>query len=564
MESGKESPANGSDDPKAGAEAIEIPMMSLYDMLSQATSQNRSVPALVFYSRRITYQTLLSMVDSFAEALRTRFSVRKGDRIAIFVPNSPPYVISLFAIMKIGAIPVPVNSTSSPSEVRQIHHMSDFSGIITVDSLYEKVSFLASEKGKFVIVSRLQDFVPLAPALSRTFESSRGMMNRIEWNDRTAKFSDFIFNHGDEAEETDPAKDIAVLQYTGGITGTLNGASLSYYNLMANIQYLRKWLPRNEKRATVLAVIPFYHVYSLIISLLTPLSLGYTVIIIQDRNDLKEILTSISKYRPDYLMGTPSFYSAVLNRSDLKKYDYSSLKFCISGGDKLPQNIAGKFEEATGVGIIESYGLVEASGLTHINAIDRIRRKGGSIGLPVGDTKAEIIDQATGEPAEPGDLGELMIQGPQIMTGYYGNEEETAEVLEGGWLHTGDIAKKDGDGYFYIVGRKKDVIISEGSIIFPKEVEDVLYLDENVKEAAIIGIPDEAKGEVVKAYIAPKEGKEVSEKELRHLCKENLALYKRPAIYEFRDELPKSMSGKIIRRILKEEMMKEKKAETEE
>lgn len=563
MESGKGSPENGQEDPISGAEKIQIPEMSLYDMLKQATAQNRSIPALMFYSRRITYQALLSMVDSLAEALRKKFSVKKGDRVAIFVPNSPPYVISLFSILKIGAIPVPINSTSSPSEVRQIHHMSDFSGIITVDSLFEKVDFIASEKNKFILVSRLQDFVPLAPALSRTFESGIGIMSKIEWSEKVAKFSDFIFDHGDEAEEIDPKNDIAVLQYTGGITGTLNGASLTHYNLLASVQFMKKWLPKSEKRYTVLAAIPFYHVYSLVISLLTPLSLGHSIIIIHDRNDMKEILYSISKYRPDYLLGTPSMFSAAVSRSDLKRYDYSSLKFCISGGDKLPVNIGSRFEEITEVGIIESYGLVEASGLTHINAIDKIRRKEGSIGLPVGDTKAVIIDQATGEPAEPGDLGELVIQGPQVMSGYFGNPEETAEVIKESWLHTGDIAKKDKEGYFYIVGRKKDVIISEGSIIFPKEVEDVLYLDDKVKEAAIIGVPDESKGEVVKAYVAPKDGMEVSEKELRLLCKEHLAQYKRPSIYEFRDELPKSMSGKIIRRILKEEMEKEQKAEME-
>jgi long-chain acyl-CoA synthetase len=353
-------------------------------------------------------------------------------------------------------------------------------------------------------------------------------------------------------EEVDAERDIALLQYTGGTTGTPKGAMLSHYNLTANTLQAKAWCYRSKPgRERYLAALPFFHVFGMTALMNLSVVMGGVLILVPKFNS-GEILKVIAKEKPTAFPGAPTMYVALLNHPRVQAYDLGSINLCISGAAPLPVEVQEQFERVTGGRLIEGYGLTEASPVTHVNNIWELRKK-GSIGIPVPDTIARVVDPETGEELPPGEIGELAIEGPQVMLGYWNRPEETANALKNGVLYTGDMAKMDEDGFFYIIDRKKDIIIASGFNIYPREIEEVLYEHPAVQDAVVAGIPDPYRGETVKAYITLKTGASVTEPELLKFCRDRLAAYKVPRVIEFRSELPKSLVGKILRRKLVEE-----------
>ncbi len=360
--------------------------------------------------------------------------------------------------------------------------------------------------------------------------------------------------------EVDPVNDVAVFQYTGGTTGISKAAMLTHYNLVSNAIQTRSWTYRSKEASeVVMCVLPFFHVYGMTAAMNVGFYMGSTLVLVP-RFDVKEVVKLIGKHGATMLPGVPTLYVAINNYAAQHKVDLSSVDVCISGGAPLPVEVAQEFERITGGRVVEGYGLSEASPVTHANPIGEGRRF-GSIGIPFPDTDANVVDSETGKELPVGEVGELAVKGPQVMKGYWNRCEETEHALKDGWLYTGDMAKMDEEGYFYIVDRKKDMIISAGFNIYPREVEEVLYEHPKILEAAVIGVPHKYKGEMVKAYVVLKKGERLTEKEVVDFCEEKMAHYKVPKEVEFVNDLPKSMIGKILRRELREkELLKIKQS----
>ena len=334
---------------------------------------------------------------------------------------------------------------------------------------------------------------------------------------------------------------------------------LTHRNLVSNAIQCRLWFPKAERGDEIfLSVIPFFHSYGMTTAMNFPIYTASTMFILPrfERDKLDAFLKDIGRIRPTLFPGVPAMYQAIINFPNVGKYDLTSVKFCLSGAAPLPVEVCETFERVTGGKLVEGYGLTEASPVTHCNPLFG-KRKIGSIGLPFPDTECQIVNLETGEePVPVNELGELRIKGPQVMKGYWNNPDETAESLKDGWLYSGDIAKMDEEGYFYIVDRKKDMIISGGFNVYPRDIDEVLFRHPKVKDAVAVGIPDPYRGETVKAYVVLKEGETSTEEEIISFCRENLAKYKVPAIVEFRQELPKTMIGKVLRKVLREEEMR--------
>jgi long-chain acyl-CoA synthetase len=357
-----------------------------------------------------------------------------------------------------------------------------------------------------------------------------------------------------EKAKIEPKEDVAVFQYTGGTTGLPKAVMLTHFNLVANVYQVMEWFRDLSNEDVFIGALPYFHSYGMTTSMNVPIALGAKIVLIPDPRDLKRILDSIQKHRATIYCGVPTMYNAINNYPNIKDYDLTSIKACISGAAPLPIEVKKKFEEITGGKLVEGYGLSETSPVTHANPMNGVNKE-GSIGLPIPDTLAVVVDDE-GKILPVGEVGEIAIKGPQVMKGYYKMEEETRNTLINGWLLTGDIGRMDEDGYFYIVDRKKDMIIAGGYNIYPREVEEVLYEHPDILEAAVIGVPDPKRGETVKAFVVLKEGSKVTAEEIEKFCRERLAAYKVPRIVEFRRELPKTSVGKVLRRVLKEEELK--------
>lgn len=359
-------------------------------------------------------------------------------------------------------------------------------------------------------------------------------------------------------EEVDAENDLALLQYTGGTTGLSKGVMLTHYNLLANAVQINNWFYRAVPGEEVfLAALPFFHVFGMTVLMNQSVSIAGKLVIVP-KFDVDLVLKTITKMRPTLFPGAPTMYISLINHAKIEDYDLSSINVCVSGSAALPLEVQERFEQLSGGRLIEGYGLTESSPVAHVNPIWE-KRKLGSIGIPVPDTDAKIVDPVTAEELPVGEIGELIIKGPQVMKGYWNRDEETRQTLRDGWLFTGDMGTMDEDGYFFIVDRKKDMIIASGFNIYPREIEEVLYEHPHVKEAIVAGVPDPYRGETVKAFIVPREGAPISKEELNKWCRERLAAYKVPRMYEFRDSLPKTLVGKVLRRRLLEEEMENQK-----
>jgi long-chain acyl-CoA synthetase len=513
---------------------------SLYDLFRQAAEEHRGRNALGFYGTTFEFGRLQALVEKMAASLAAA-GVSKGDRVALMLPNCPQYVISFFATVRLGAIVTQIN----PMYVeREIEHILDDSGaetIVVYAAVYERVKAVLPDSNlKTVIVV---DFGEEPEGLDAGHYS----------------FGNFLSADADPAPdvEIDPAEDVAALQYTGGTTGVSKGAMLTHRNLVANVQQAIDVFVQNPDQFTgrkCVGALPFFHIYGLTCVMLFGIRLGVEQVLLP-RFDVGEALAVFENARPTMFSGVPTMYMALLaSDADLRKHHLHDVMIFNSGGSALPVNLKRSFEERVGKPLFEGYGLSEASPVTHNNPPFLGEGREGSIGIPVPSTDARIVDVETGETEMPvGESGELIIKGPQVMKGYLNMPEETSITLKDGWLHTGDVAKMDEDGYFFIVDRKKDMIVASGYNVYPREVEEVLFEHPDVAEAVAIGVPDEYRGETVKAFVVRRSGATMTEEEILAFCKERLAPYKAPKTVEFRDDLPKSAVGKLLRRVLVDE-----------
>ncbi len=544
--------------PEGVPPSFEYPKENLASLVAKAAARFPDSVAITFMDARITYGKLLDLIQRFAGVLRG-LGLKKGDRVGVILPNIPQAVLAYHGTLWAGGVVVMCNPLYTERELA--HQLADAEAriVLTLDLFYPKVRNIREEVGaEHVIVTRVHEFLPpLKRLLAPLVLKRKGQWQEVPAGERVLWLSQLLARETSRPPmaEANAMEDLACLQYTGGTTGLSKGVMLTHYNLLANAWQARLWLPNpREGEETVLAVLPLFHSFGQTVCMNTGFLLGANVVLVP-RFDVHEVLELIQKERPSLFPGVPTMYVALINHPDVGKYNLSSIRACISGAAPLPLEVQQGFERITGGKLVEGYGLSEASPVTHANPIEG-KRKIGTIGIPVPDTLARIVDPS--DPRKvlpPGEPGELAVKGPQVMKGYWNRPEETAQTLVDGWLLTGDIATMDEEGYFQIVDRKKDIIIAGGFNIYPREVEEVLYQHPKVKEAVVVGIPDPYRGETVKAYIVPKEGETPTAEEIEAFCRERLAAYKVPKLWEFRKDLPKTMVGKILRRALREQEM---------
>jgi long-chain acyl-CoA synthetase len=509
--------------------------------------------ALLFKGYKISFKELKDMVDRFTSCLND-FGIKKGDRVAILLPNSIPCVVSYYAILKVGGIAVLNNPLSS---VRELEYQLNDSGsrcLITLDLLANRMIDLRPKTHiKQIIYSSMGDYLPFFKGLlfpliakkKRLAADVKSAKNVYQWKEIHANYS------SDPPNVPLSFNDVAMYQYTGGTTGISKGAILTHGNLSTQVQQLAAWFPKFKKnKEVILGALPFFHVFGLTTAMNFPIYMGWgNILVPKPKPD--SLIESIKKFKPSFAPLVPIMYIGILNHPDIDKFDMTSIKGCFSGSAPLPLEVIKEFEKRTGAIIVEGFGLTEASPVTHINPFGG-KRKVGSVGIPIPNTECRIVDIKDGKTDVPvGESGELLIRGPQVMKGYLNKSGETECTLKDGWLHTGDIAKMDEDGYFYIVDRIKDMVLSGGCNVYPRDIEEVLFENPKVKEVAAIGKPHPTRGESIKVFCVLKKGKTATQEELIEFCKGKLAIYKLPTEVEFLENLPKSKIGKVLKKQLK-------------
>jgi len=539
--------------------SIDYDRIPLHSFLENAVKRFSGKKALHFMGKELTFDELYDEAGKVANYLQS-LGLKKGDRVAIMLPNCPQAVVSYYGALMAGGIVVQTNPLYTERELEYQMIDSGAKYIVCLDILVPRVTNIRNNTSiEHVIVTGIKDYLPFPKNIIYPFVQKKeyNMVINVEQSENVHVWKQIIKSAVTDYKrvDIDPVEDLALLQYTGGTTGHPKGVMLTHYNLVSNCQMCDKWIYKTEEgKEVVLGVLPLFHVYGMTTLMNLSIMLGSKLILLP-KFDAKETLQTIEKQRPTLFPGAPTIYVGLLNHPDMHKYDLSSIEACISGSAPLPVEIQQNFEKVTGGKLVEGYGLTESSPVTHANFVWG-KRVNGSIGVPWPDTDSKIVKIGTEEEAELGEVGEVVVKGPQVMKGYWNNEEETANTLRDGWLYTGDLGYMDEKGYFYIVDRSKDMIIAGGYNIYPREVEEILYEFEGVQEVAVAGVPDPYRGETVKAFIVPKEGYTLEEKELNKFCRKHLAAFKVPRIYEFREELPKTAVGKILRRQLVDEETK--------
>src|SRR5690625_103357 len=540
--------------------SIVYDQKSLHEYLLDTGNKYKEKKALHFMGKNITYGQLLSEVKKMA-AFFQESGLKKGDRVAVMLPNCPQGVISYYGALLAGGTVVQVNPLYTERELKYQLNDSGASFIICLDILLPRVSAIREETDlQHVVVTRVADYLPFPKNVVYPFIQKReyNMVVKVTPTENTHIWKEVIASGAENYQSIpiDPKEDLALLQYTGGTTGKPKGVMLTHHNLVSNVQMVKAWMYKLEEgNEIVLAALPFFHVYGMTTVMNLSIMSGYEMVLLP-KFDAEETLKTIQKMKPSIFPGAPTMYIGLLNHPDITKYDLSSVQACISGSASLPLDVQQKFEKVTGGRLVEGYGLTETSPVTHANLVWD-KRVNGSIGLPWPDTDSKIVKKGTTEEVPVGEVGEIAVKGPQIMKGYWKREKETNETLKDGWLMTGDMGRMDEDGFFYVVDRKSDMIIASGFNIYPREVEEILFEHNDIQEVAVIGIPDEYRGETVKAVIVPKQGMTLDKKQLDRYCRKNLAAFKVPRIYEFREELPKTIIGKVLKRQLIEETLAE-------
>lgn len=545
---------------------LAVPDHPLTWILDDTARRYPDHTACIYYGTKLTYAQLSRHAYCFASALQ-RLGVQKGDRVAIALPNIPQYPIAFYGALRAGAVVVPTNPLYTEREMQ--YQLADAGArvLVMLDTLYPIVRAVRAQTAlEHVILTSPADFLPpvlraLYPISQRHSKRPEPHLTRQELHrDQTLHVMRTLLKSHTRGEVEPPhppvltqAEDLAVLQYTGGTTGLSKGAMLTHRNLLANALQTRAWIARaREGEEVTLCVAPFFHAYGMTVGMNLSL-LAAAAMVLLPQFKTKDVVKAIRRYHPTLFPGIPTMYLAIIRGAGRHTDDLKSIKYCISGAAPLPAQVQSDFEAITGGKLVEGYGLSEAGPVTHCNPLTEECRN-GSIGLPFPDVDAAIVNQQTGEPLPLGEVGELVVRGPNVMQRYWKREEETQMALRDGWLHTGDLGKRDEDGYFYVVERAKDLIIASGFKVFPREVEEVLFQHPAVVEAAVAGVPDAYRGETVAAFVVLKPGIEASEKtkqELIQYCEQELAAYKVPKILEFRQSLPKSLIGKVLRRELR-------------
>jgi long-chain acyl-CoA synthetase len=563
---------------------MDFKEMFLPDYLQRSVQNFPDKAALIFQGYVVTYKVLQDMVDRFAACLKS-FGIQKGDCVAILLPNTIQCVVSYFATMKLGGIVVMNNPLYADPELEHQFNDSGAKVLVTLDLMANRMIDLRPKTNVTQIVyTSLADYMPFAKSLVlKTMGKTRKMSNCLpdipfisqipvlgkitktvsdlqkltadvktapdvyHWKELLAQF---------EPDYSKPQlnfDDVAMYQYTGGTTGVSKGVMLTHGNISKQLQQADIWFPSLEEgKEVVLGALPFFHVFGLTTVMNFSIYKGWTDILVP-KPQADQLLDIIHNYRPTFTPLVPTMFINMLNHPNIGSTDMTSIKACFSGSAPLAVDIIHEFEKMTGAVIIEGFGMTESSPVTHMNPFDGIR-KVGSVGIPVPDTDCRIVDLETGEKDVPvGQPGELIVKGPQVMKGYKNRPDETSKTLRDGWLYTGDIATMDEDGYFYIVDRKKDMIISGGFNVYPRDIDEVIYEHPKIQEACSIGIPHSTRGEAVKVFIVLKEGETATENEIIEFCKEKLAKYKWPVEIEFRKELPKTNVGKILRKDLRKQ-----------
>jgi long-chain acyl-CoA synthetase len=554
---------------------LEIPDYPLTWLLDEAVKRYPHHTALIYYGTKISYAQLATLANRFALAL-LRLGIQRGDRVAIALPNVPQYPIAFYGALKAGAVVVPTNPLYTEREMQ--HQMADSGArvLVMLDMFYPVVRAIREKTHlEHIVITSPADFLPpvlrvLYPLSQRraklpeprlTAQEMRGdgtLHAMSELLVPKTKGGVEVFNLPEPAR----SEDLAVLQYTGGTTGLSKGAMLTHRNLLANALQTRHWTPEAAQGGeSTLCVAPFFHSYGLTVGMNLSIYAGATMILLP-KFSAKEVVKTIGRYRPTMFPGIPTMYVAIMREAKGKASLLSSVRFCISGAAPLPAKVQDDFEHLSGGKVVEGYGLSETSPVTHCNPLNE-NCVNGSVGLPLPNIDAMIMDPETGKPLPPGEIGEIMVKGPNVMKGYWNREKETEAVFHDGWMHTGDLGYMDEKGYFYIADRSKDLIVASGFNVYPREVEEVLYRHEAVQEAAVVGVPDEYRGENVAAVISLKPGFAPSDETRASIiahCKKELTAYKVPKIIEFREDLPKSLIGKILRREVRQMLATPEKA----
>lgn len=546
--------------PKEIPKSIIYTEKALHTFLEKSALTYKEKKALHFMGKEMSFQDLYIEAKKTAHYLQN-LGLEKGDRVAIMLPNCPQAVISYYGVLMAGGIVVQTNPLYTERELEYQLNDSGSIVIICLDILLPRVSNIRMNTNlEHVIVTGIKDYLPFPKNLIYPFIQKReyNLVVKVEQSEDTHVFKKMIKETSSDYKNVkiNPKEDLALLQYTGGTTGYPKGVMLTHYNLVSNVEMCKAWLYKTKQgEEIVLGVLPFFHVYGMTTVMNMGIMQGSKIVLLP-KFEVLDVLKTIDKQKPTLFPGAPTIYVGLLNHPDIKKYDLSSIRACISGSAPLPIEIQQKFEKETGGRLVEGYGLTETSPVTHANFL-WTKRINGSIGVPWPDTDAKVVDMSTFEDLPTGEIGELIVKGPQVMKGYWNNIEETEHTLRDGWLYTGDLGYMDEEGYFYIVDRKGDMIIAGGYNIYPREIEEVLYEHEGIQEAVVAGIPDPYRGETVKAYIVPKSGITLDKEELNTFCRKHLAAYKVPRLFDFRQELPKTAVGKILRRqLVKEETEK--------
>jgi long-chain acyl-CoA synthetase len=543
---------------------LVYPAVPLHQFLTDAAARHPRATATIFgavvghrlVEGSLTYAELDRLADRFAAGLQT-LGVRKGDRVAVLLPNCPQFVIAFYGALRAGAVVVPCNPLYTAPELRRQLADSGTETLVALSRLHSVAR--AARDGtpvRNLILTNIKEYYP--PVLRALFTLARERREGHRTTVDPASGEHFLADVLRERAAVRPVDvapdDTAILQYTGGTTGVPKAAMLSHRALVANVLQSRSWNPTlEEARELGVDVMPLFHVYGLTVIMGVSVATASAMVLIP-RFDLEHILLAIHRHRPRSFAGAPRIYVAAASAPDLARYDLRSVEVFQSGSAPLPIEVQTRFEQLAGGGrVLEGYGLTEAAPVTH-STPRKGQRKLGSIGVPIPDVDAKIVDLESGTRDLPvGETGELVVRGPNLMDGYYGRPEETALALRGGWLYTGDVARMDEDGYFYIVDRKKELIIVSGYNVYPREVEEALFAHPAVLEAAAIGVADPVRGEAVKAFVVLRPGAAATAEELRTHCASSLARFKIPAEIEFRSDLPKSMVGKVLRRALADE-----------
>jgi long-chain acyl-CoA synthetase len=530
---------------------MPIPSVPVFAMMDENIDEHGDKPAFDFLGKKQSWRDLHTASLKMAKGLQD-IGIKKGDKAGIFLPNCPLFVVAYYALMRIGAVVVNYNPLYAERELANMIEDSETDVIITADLeiLFSKMAkMLHDTRLEKLVVASFTDMLPFPKNILFKLVKGKELANVPDNNKRIFRYADLIDNPGDYAPvDIDPENDIAIYQYTGGTTGEPKGAMLTHANLVANTVQAGTWLGPGIGTDRMLGVIPFFHVFAMTVVMNIGVKWAMEIIALP-RFELEGTLKLINDKKPTVFPAVPAIFNGINNYKNLAKYDLKSLDACISGGAPLPVEVKKKFEEKTGAILTEGYGLTESAPVLCCNPRHGVN-KPGSIGMPLPGTVVEIIDPETGKHCAPGERGELCARGPQIMKGYWKRDEDNAKTLQdNGRLHTGDIATMDEDGYFYIVDRIKDMIITNGYNVYPRNVEEAIYLHPSVEECIVAGLPDAQRGEIVKAWIKKKEGRELSAEDLKTFLQDKISSMEIPKRIEFRDEpLPKTMIGKLSRK----------------